>query len=85
MKLTKVTPPINGGAIWSGEAVSDRQHYFWMADQGGKGCQAQSGRLKERGHVSRNGVRYSRFYKSLRRAPAALALPVLKAVRAAQS
>jgi hypothetical protein len=40
---------------------------------------------KERGHVSRNGVRYSRFYKSLRRAPAALALPVLKAVRAAQS
>ena len=83
--ITKVTPPINGGTIWSGEAVSDRQHYFWMADQGGKGCQAQSGRLKERGHVSRNGVRYSRFYKSLRRAPAALALPVLKAVRAAQS
>jgi hypothetical protein len=84
MKITKVAPPINGGAIWSGEAVSDRQHYFWMADQGGKGCQAQSGRLEERGHV-RNGVRYSGFYKSLRRAPAALALPVLKAVRAAQS
>jgi hypothetical protein len=63
MKITKVAPPINGGAIWSGEAVSDRQHYFWMADQGGKGCQAQSGRLKERGHVSRNGVRYSRFKK----------------------
>jgi hypothetical protein len=49
MKIAKVAPPINGGAIWSGEAVSECQHYFWMADQGGKGCQAQSGRLKERG------------------------------------
>jgi len=27
MKITKVTPAINGGTIWSGGAVSDRQHY----------------------------------------------------------
>jgi uncharacterized Ntn-hydrolase superfamily protein len=44
MRITRV---INGGAIWSGEAFSGRQHYSWLADQDGKGCQAQSGRLKE--------------------------------------
>jgi hypothetical protein len=38
MKITKVTPAINGGTMWSGEAVSDRQHYFWMADPDGKRC-----------------------------------------------
>jgi hypothetical protein len=72
-EITKVTPPINGGTIWSGEAVSDRQHYFWMADQDGKGCQAQSGRLKERGtfRAMASGIPdfTSRFVERLPRSP----------------
>ena len=76
MKITRVTPPANDGTIWSGEAVSSRQHYLWMADREGRGCQAQSGKLKDRSHVSRNGVTYSRFYKFLRRPPSELAAGV---------
>jgi hypothetical protein len=81
MKITRVTPPTNGGTLWSGEAVSGRQHYLWMADSDGAGCKAQSGKLNDPGHFSSNGVRYSRCYKFLRRAPADLARLVSKAVR----
>jgi hypothetical protein len=85
MKITRVTPPTNGGTLWSGEAVSDRQHYLWMADSDGAGCQAQPGKLNDQGHFSRNGASYSRFYKSLQRSPSDLARLVSKAVREAQS
>jgi hypothetical protein len=32
MKITKVTPAINGGTIWSGGAVSDRQITIWSGE-----------------------------------------------------
>jgi hypothetical protein len=85
VKITMVTPPTGEGTIWSGEAVSSRQHYLWMADSDGAGCKAQSGKLSDQGHFSRNGVRYSRFYKSLRRTPSDLARLVPKAIREARS
>jgi hypothetical protein len=80
MKITKVTPPVNGGTIWSGEAVSARKHYLWMADGDGGNCQTQSGNLNDPGQISRNGVKYSRFYKSLYRPPTALIAEVRRAL-----
>jgi hypothetical protein len=80
MKITKVVPPTKGGTLWSGGAISDRQHYLWMAERDGGRCDAYSGKLKDPGHVSRNGVEYSRFYKSLRRPPSALVSAVTQAL-----
>ena len=82
MKITKITPPEVDGAFWSGEAISARQHYRWMIGADGRDLSAQSGKLTEGGHVSRNGVLYSRFYKCLRRPPVALAVEVRRALRA---
>ncbi len=80
MKITKISPPSTEGTIWSGEAVSECQHYVWMANRDGTACQAFSGKLKDPGSVSRNGVRYSRFYRSLQRPPSALVSEVRRAV-----
>jgi len=82
MKITKVIAPVDAGSFWSGEAVSARQHYRWLIGVDGSDLSAQSDKLTEGGHVSRNGVQYSRLYKFLRRQPAALAVEVRRALSA---